>query len=133
MLCEICQKLNVDELIPPEAILRTGILSGTKHHASFADLQSAAKAGCDLCSAIEKCAQNLIKQPILLKRLSSHSVWLKSQLKGHANPGYQGGSRLWVSCQGKTIAQLEAYVARGIAAASRSNGHILMFTRIRSC
>lgn len=118
MLCEICQKINVDELIPPEEILRTGIFSGTTHHASFADLESAAKDGCDLCSAIEKCAHNLIKQPILLKRLSPHSIELKLRLKGHANLGYQGGSKLWASCQGKIIAQLEAYVLRGIVTTS---------------
>lgn len=118
MLCEICQKLNVDELIPPAEILRTGIFSGTDHHASFADLESAAKAGCDFCSVIEKCAHNLIKQPILLKSLSSHSTRLKLRLKGHANLGYQGGSKLWASCQGKTIAQLEAYVPRGITTTS---------------
>lgn len=118
MLCEICQKINVDELILPEEIIRTGIFSGTKHHASFADLESAAKAGCDLCSAIEKCAHNLIRQPIELKRLSPHSIALKLRLKGHANLGYQGGSKLWVSCQGKIIAELEAYVPRGIATTS---------------
>ena len=118
MLCEICQKINVDELILPEEILRTGIFSGTKHHASFADLESASKAGCGLCSAIEKCAHNLIMQPIELKRLSPRSITLKLRLKGHANPGYQGGSKLWVSCQGKIIAELEAYVPRGIATTS---------------
>jgi hypothetical protein len=118
MLCEICEKINVDELIPPEEILQTGIFSGTKHHASFTDLESAAKAGCDLCSAIEKCAHNLIKQPILLKRLSPHSIDLKLRLKGHANLGYQGGSKLWASCRGMIVAQLEAYVPRGIATTS---------------
>lgn len=114
MLCEICKTINVDELIPLEKVLETGIFSGTTHHASFAELESAAKAGCELCKAIERCAYDLIKQPVLLKRLSSHPIELKFRLKGHANPGYQGGSKLWASCQGKIIAQLEAYVARGI-------------------
>lgn len=114
MLCEICQTINVDELIPPEDVLETGIFSGTKHHASFAELESAAEGGCDLCKAIQACATALIKQPALLRRLSPHPVELKLRLKGHANPGYQGGSKLWASCQGKIIAQLEVYVPRGI-------------------
>jgi hypothetical protein len=114
MLCEICKTINVDELIPSEDILETGIFSGTKHHASFVELEYAAKTGCELCKAIERCAHDLIKQPVLLKRLSTHPIELKLRLKGHANPGYQGGSKLWASCQGKIIAQLEAYVSRGI-------------------
>lgn len=118
MLCEICKTINVDELVPSEEVLEIGIFSGTTHHASFAELESAAKAGCELCKAIERCAHDLIKQPVLLKRLSSYPIELKFRLKGHANPGYQGGSKFWASCQGKIIAQLEAYVPRGSEAAN---------------
>lgn len=132
MLCEICKTINVDELIPSEDILETGIFSGTTHHASFTELESAANAGCELCKAIERCAHDLIKQPTLLKLLSPHPIELKLRLKGHANPGYQGGSKLWASCQGKIIAQLEAYVPRGITF-SLIDGPILTFDRIGGC
>jgi hypothetical protein len=76
-------------------------------------LESAAKGGCELCKAIEGCAIDLIKQPILVKRLSAHPIELKLRRKGHRNPGYQGGCKLWASCAGKIIAQLEAYFPRG--------------------
>jgi hypothetical protein len=132
MLCEICQTINVDELIPSENVLKSGIFSGTKHHASFAELECAAKTGCELCKAIERCAHDLIKQPILLKRLSPHPIELKLRLKGHANPGYQGGSKLWATCQGKIIAQLEAYVPRGITF-SLIDDRNLMLDRIGGC
>lgn len=132
MLCKVCQKINIDELIPPEHILESGIFSGTKHHASFAELESAAKTGCELCKAIGRCANDLIKQPVLLKRLSPHPIELKLRLKGHANPGYQGGSKLWASCQGKIIAHLEAYVHRGIPS-SLIDSQNLMLDRIGGC
>lgn len=112
MLCDKCKSIDVDKLIPPEESLKAGVVSGTRHHASFADLEDAAKAGCEFCTAIERCTISLIKQPQIRRRLASRPVDLKMILKGHANPGYQGGSRLWASCEGKIIAQLEVFVPR---------------------
>jgi len=114
MLCDICKSINIDELIPPESTLVAGILSGTRHHATFSELEAAAAAGCELCTAIELRAHELVTQPAIFKRLRNNSVGLKMQLKGHANPGYRGGCRLWASCQGRIIARLEVYVPRGV-------------------
>jgi hypothetical protein len=66
------------------------------------------------------------------ERLSPHPIELKLRLKGHANPGYQGGSKLWATCQGKIIAQLEAYVPRGITF-SLIDDRNLMLDRIGGC
>ena len=132
MLCEICKTINVDKLIPSENAFETGISSGTRHHASFAELESAAKAGCELCKVIERCTLDLIKQPALLKGLSPHPIELKLRLKGHANPRYQGGSKLWASCQGNIIAQLEVYILRRIPS-SLVDDQNLTLPRIGSC
>jgi hypothetical protein len=43
MLCNICSRINLDELVSEE---------GMKHHKDFIDLLNAAKAGCPLCEAV---------------------------------------------------------------------------------
>jgi len=43
MLCNICSRINLDELVSEE---------GMKHHKIFIDLFNAAKAGCPLCEAV---------------------------------------------------------------------------------
>jgi hypothetical protein len=132
MLCEVCNTINIDDLIPLEIVDNDLVISGTTHHASFAGLKSAAERGCELCKAIEACAIDLIKQPVLLKRLSSNPVEFKLRRKGRNNPGYQGGCKLWVSCEGKIIAQLEAYLLRGIDS-SAIDDRVLTLDRIRGC
>jgi hypothetical protein len=43
MLCNVCSRINLDELVSEE---------GMKHHENFIDLINAAKAGCPLCDAV---------------------------------------------------------------------------------
>jgi hypothetical protein len=43
MLCNICSRINLDELVSEE---------GMKHHENFIDLLNAANAGCPLCEAV---------------------------------------------------------------------------------
>jgi hypothetical protein len=43
MLCNICSRINLDELVSEERM---------KHHKIFIDLFNAAKAGCPLCEAV---------------------------------------------------------------------------------
>jgi len=113
MLCDVCSNIDVDELIPAPAILETGILSGARHHSSYQDLVNAAKDGCKLCKTIEDISKKLVKQPTKLSRMHKLPVQLKMRLQGHANPEYQGGSMLWVTCGGGIIANFEVYILRG--------------------
>lgn len=114
MLCEACKSIDGDKLIPTKEFLEAGVLSGTRHHASFAELEAAAKAGCEFCAAIETCTIAAIKEPPRRERLLPHPVDLKMRLKSHASPGFQGGSKLWAVCEGKVIAHLEVFVPRGM-------------------
>ena len=114
MLCQICQTINIDALIPPESALDNGTISGTTHHSTFANLQNAASAGCELCKAVDRCAHKQIRQEARLRRLLGYPVELKMHLKGHANSEYEGACKLFVSCQATIVAQLEVYVARGM-------------------
>jgi hypothetical protein len=43
MLCNICSRINLDELVSEE---------GMKHHKNFIDLLNAANAGCPLCEVV---------------------------------------------------------------------------------
>jgi hypothetical protein len=111
MLCNICSNINVDELIPPR---ESDVLSGTRQHGTYHALEAAAKAGCDLCKAIETIAVNMVNQPARLNRIRQLPVQLKMRLQGSTRPQYQGGSKLMVSCGATIIAQMEIYVLRGI-------------------
>lgn len=113
MLCSVCSSIDVDELIPSPAILQEGVVSGTGHHASYKDLENAARNGCDLCMIIESSSVSSVRQSAKFKRGRQFPVQLKLLLQGNANPGYQGGSRLLVACGGEIIANFEAYVPRG--------------------
>ena len=110
MLCNVCSNINVDELIPPQ---ESDILSGTRQHATYQALEDAAKAGCDLCKAIEALAVDMVTQPARLNRMRKLAVQLKMRLPGGASSEYQGGSKLMVSCGATIIAQMEVYVPRG--------------------
>lgn len=132
MLCSVCGNINVDDLIPAPALLQSGVISGTTHHASYEDLEDAAKNGCVLCKTIHGSSTGSGKQPAKINRMRKFPVQLKLLLQGNANPGYQGGTRLVVSCGGGIIASFEAYVPRG-----RTNGFmsclILTRRRINTC
>jgi hypothetical protein len=109
MLCDICSNINIDELIP---LGQSDRHSGTHHHASYQALENAAKAGCELCRVIEIISTI---EPAMLNRIRQLPVRLKMRLHSSASSFYQGGSRLMVSCGATIIAQVEAYVPRGMA------------------
>lgn len=113
MLCSVCTNINVDELIPAPALLQAGVISGTAHHASYEDLEDAAKNGCFLCKNIDSSSARVGKQSAKINEMRKFPVQLKMLLQGNANPGYQGGTKLLVSCGGGIIASFEAYVPRG--------------------
>ncbi|PVH67961.1 HET-domain-containing protein, partial [Cadophora sp. DSE1049] len=121
MLCETCKTIDVDKLIPRrEGLEADGVvktISGTQHHAHFADLGAAAAAGCQFCSAIEKSAAGLITQVALRQRLRSSPIELKMRLKGYTDLNYQGASELWASCDGRIVAQMETFVPQESALA----------------
>ena len=89
MLCQTCNSIDFDKLIPIENDLEAGF-SGTQHHENFADLAAAAKSGCELCAAIERSMTVMIKQAVLRERLMSKPIYLKIRLKGREYTGYQG-------------------------------------------
>jgi hypothetical protein len=113
MLCQNCESIDFDKLIPPHADLAAGVVSGTQHYDSLANLIAVAKLGCRLCAAIEKVMLVMIKQAALRERLMPEPTYLKMRLQGHKYPGYQGCSELWVVCLGRAIAQLELNITRG--------------------
>ncbi len=119
MLCEICSNIDVDALIPIPAILESGIFSGTRHHSSLERLGAASKAGCDLCKTIETLAVEQV-QNARLNRLRQLPVWLKMRMQGADSPDYQGASRLLVSVGAMIIAELEAYIPRGVVRQHKS-------------
>lgn len=122
MLCQTCKSIDFDMLIPIEADLEAGVVSGTKHHENCADLVAAAKSGCELCAVIERSMTIMVKQAVLRERLMSKPIYLKMRLKGREYTGYQGCSELWVYCLGKTIAHLEMYVPRGMISSAMYKG-----------
>jgi len=108
MLCDTCRNINFDELIPaPE------VFSGTRHHASFKDLQEAARAGCELCEAVVNLAGDLDVQSAIRDRLRQVPINLKLGLQDRGKPQYQGASKLMVACGATIIARLEVYIPRG--------------------
>lgn len=113
MLCSVCSNVNVDELIPATSLLQSGVVSGTAHHPSYEELENAATNGCSLCRIIDSSLIRLGKQSAKIKRVGRFPVQLKMLLQGNANPGYQGGTKLLVTCGGQIIANFEAYVPRG--------------------
>jgi hypothetical protein len=114
MLCQTCNSIDFDKLIPNEADWGAGVVSGTKHHENFADLIAAAKSGCELCAVIEGSMTVTTKQAALRERLMSKPIYLKMRPKGREYSGYQGCCGLWVYCLGKVIAELEMYIPRGM-------------------
>jgi hypothetical protein len=113
MLCNVCSNINVDELIPAPALFRAGVVSGTGHHARYEDVENAAKNGCLLCKIIDGSLTRLSKQQAKINRMRKFPVKLKMLLHGNQNPGYQGGTKLFVTCGGEIIANFEAYAPRG--------------------
>jgi hypothetical protein len=124
MLCQTCKSLDFDKLIPVEADLEVGVISGTKHYENFADLVAAAKSGCELCVIIERSMTVMVKQVVLRERLMSEPIYLKMRLKGRAYTEYQGCSELLVYCLGKIIAHLEMYVSTGMISSAISKEYM---------
>jgi len=111
MLCRMCKNIAFDQLIPTDGDLAAGVVSGTQHHETFADLVAAASSGCELCTMIEK---NVVQQALSRESLMAYPTKLRTRLKGREHPGYQGSSDLLVLCLGKIIAKLELFVPRGM-------------------
>jgi hypothetical protein len=113
MLCSACSNIDVDELIPEPVLLQAGVMSGTGHHASYEDLEDAAKNGCVLCKIVHSSSIRSGKQSAKFNRARKFPVRLKMLLQGNANPGYQGGTKFLFACGGEIIANFEVYIFQG--------------------